>query len=176
MVLRSKQSSLYPNRIIFLQLFLIYNTGIDVGSSNGSEPQPSYETVATGWVSFSIITDTRVECDLGLSNPGIYSKLEYRKIQTLSGNQTENEEDWIELGIVSILIVNSTYAVQNSSFNFTFAMQNYSFNFTYSNKNPLVQYRLIQWEHGGGDCNCWGVVQDSWMIELENHSIPMQLQ
>ena len=164
MMLRSRQSLLSLNRIIFLHLLLIYNTGIDAGTSNGSELQPSYETVATGWVSFSIITDTREECDLGLTNPGIYSKLEYRKIQTLNGSQTENEEDWIELGIVSIPIVNSTYTVQN-----------FSFNFTYSNTNPLVQYRLIQWEHGGGDCNCWGVVQDSWMIELENHSIPMSL-
>ena len=163
-MLRSRQSSLSSNRIIFLQLFLICNTRIDASTSNESEPQQSYETVATGWVSFSIITDTRVECDLGLTNPGIYSKLEYRKIQTLSGSQAENEEDWIELGIVSIPIVNSTYTVQN-----------FSFNFTYSSTNPLVQYRLIQWEHGGGDCNCWGVVQDSWMIELENHSIPMQL-
>ena len=174
MMLRSKQSSLSLNRIIFLQLFLICNTGIDAGTSNESEPQPSYETVATGWVSFSIITDTRVECDLGLTNPGIYNKLEYRKIQSLNGSQAENE-DWIELGIVSIPIVNSTYTVQNSSFNLTYVVQNFSFNFTYSNTNPLVQYRLIQWEHGGGDCNCWGVVQDSWMIELENHSFPMPL-
>ena len=172
-MLRFRQPSL---SLIFLHLLLMYNIiGIDAGTSNGSEPQQSYETVATGWVSFSIITDTRVECDLGLTNPGIYSKLEYRKIQTLSGSQAENEEDWIELDTVSIPIVNSTYAVQNFSVNFTYTVQNFSFNFTYSNTNSLVQYRLIQWEHGGGDCNCWGVVQDSWMIELENHSIPMQL-
>ena len=68
MVFRSRQSLFSLNRMIFLHLLLIYNTGIDAGTSNGSEPQPSYETVATGWVSFSIITDTRVECDLGLTN------------------------------------------------------------------------------------------------------------
>lgn len=35
----------------------------------------------------------------------------------------------------------------------------------------LVQFRLVQWEHGGGYCNCWRLMPGGLLVEAEGNSI-----
>ena len=126
---------------------------------HGVDPTPLPATgtmlcavTANGTVSLSIITDTKPQCDVGLTNPGIYNKLEYRQVHA----SKEEDEDWRQLGVVSIPTVSSNHI-----------MKDFNFDFTYCNThNPLVQFRLIQWEHGGGDCNCWAI--NGWNVSIQN--------
>ena len=137
--------------IFFLHLFLFH--GVNATPMPTSDAvQESCAVIANGMVSLFIITDTKPECDVGLTNPGIYIKLEYRQVH-VSNSYTEEEEDWRNLGVASILTHN--------------VIVNFNFNFTYCNtNNPLVQFRLIQWEHGGGDCNCWAI--NEWNVNIQN--------
>lgn len=129
---------------------------------HASLPACGEATASAGVVSFSLATDTEEPCDTGLSNTGVFAVLDYRQIVNVS-----EQVAWIRLGEVSLPPLNgSTDCAINSSF---------SFNFTYNtttttstSAHPQVQFRLVQWEHGGGYCNCWGVVSDSLTVKTED--------
>ena len=123
----------------------------------------SRSEVAT--ISFAIITDTVAKCDIGLTNAGIYAVLEYRNLQ-------EDPITWEHVGVVSIPAPNSSQCQHNFSMDFTY-QHNSSSSSAEESQDALVQFRLLQWEHGGGFCNCWGIVSDSVRVRFgnETHSI-----
>lgn len=107
-------------------------------------------------ISFAITTDTTAICDTGLTNAGIYAVLEYRDLQ-------EDPVTWEHVGVVSIPAPNSSQCQHNMVFK-------YQQNSSSPAVEPRVQFRLLQWEHGGGFCNCWGIVSDSVRVRFGNET------
>lgn len=126
----------------------------------------SQTAAAVGTVSFVLVTNTISECDIGLSNGGI-AILEYRQLNLVGNGDNDDNSgkiSWKQL---------DKFHLPDAS-NYT---ANFTSNFTYDCKDlegdsPLVQFRLVQWEHGGGYCNCWGV-QGSWEVRAEEKHISL---
>lgn len=115
-----------------------------------------------GTISFSITSDTTAACDSGLTNAGIYAVLEYRHLQ--------DPTSWEQVGEISISAANSSSQCQHElAFNFTYP-QDFS-PAEVELGDVLVQFRLLQWEHGGGYCNCWGIVPGSCRVQTASHNI-----
>lgn len=132
---------------------------------------------ATGQIAFSLTTDTIPDCDTGLNNGGIYALLEFRQIANnqsggLSGGGVNEERSlWQQLDVISIPATNTTPCEHKFSSNFSYEMPaNASVE-----AGPLVQFKLVQWEHGGGYCNCWGIVPNSLFVEAEGLRISLGL-
>ena len=93
--------------------------------------------------------------NVGLTDTSV--QVQYREFTTSSSGQS----DWKTL--VSIPINGS----QNIS-----VMEN----MTLANSVKGVQFRLLQLEHGGGECNCWEVIQVQGRVNnsaslLNNHCL-----
>ena len=102
---------------------------------------------STVGISFNTSTNTGHCNDAGFLKAGIV--LEYRII-----DEENIESQWEKIDVIPI---NKTYSR--------------SFNFPSSElQDHLVQFRMLQWEHGGGVCSCWGIIQDSFMVHYEAHS------
>lgn len=126
-------------------------------ASTGSSTQ-------VGSISLAITTDTIARCDRGLTNAGIYAVLEYRYLR--------DSPRWERVDVIHIPTSESTLCQHNFTFNFTYEDPS-------DPSDPgelLVQFRLLQWEHGGGFCNCWGVVRGSFWVHTAQHSIPITQQ
>ena len=113
-------------------------------------------------VQFTLVTDTISSCDTGLTNAGIYAVLEYRLRDGMDGAVLP----WIRLNETSI-------PPGDCEQNFTFtcdislsALCNTG-EADREGDSPLLQFRLVQWEHGGGFCNCWGVKSNTWRVQVE---------
>ena len=138
--------------IIMVALMLV----IDYHGTNGTPMTSTSSTVndsagevSIGTVLFSILTDTAAECDVGLIHGGVRVNLEYRQI-----NGKENT--WMLIDVIQITNATNTH------------LHHFNSTFMYSNTLPLlIQFRLIQWEHNGGNCNCWGVASGNWTVEEE---------
>ena len=110
-------------------------------------------------VQFTLVTDTISSCDTGLTNAGIYAVLEYRLRDGMNGAVLP----WIRLNKTSI-------PPGDCERNFTFTSQFPDPQFPICNTGEggrLLQFRLVQWEHGGGFCNCWGVKINTWRVQVE---------
>jgi len=93
-------------------------------------------------------------CDRGLSNGGeVY--LQYRGTLPLTS--------WHTVGNVSLTTIKET----TEGCNFTQGVEG---RISEGNASQ-VQFRLLQAEHGGGMCNCWGVMAGrSWSVRMEGTS------
>jgi hypothetical protein len=110
-----------------------------------------------GTISFAITTDTTASCDIGLTNAGIYAVLEYRFLPP------EPTSSWQRVGVISIPPPNSSQCQHEISHNFSYAEQD----------PDRVQFRVVQWEHGGGYCNCWGIVPNTTSIRTTVYNISL---
>ena len=100
-------------------------------------------------------TNTGV-CDVGLTNPGIYLTLEYR--ETLLSQW----QGFFTISMSAKEVISCDY--KNISVDIPLGGGGGVLN--------SVQFRLIQMEHGGGYCNCWGLVPGSWTVQLDSHDVP----
>lgn len=116
-----------------------------------------------GSISFAITTDTIARCDSGLTNAGVYA--------VLCRNLKESSS-WDPVGEIAIPPITSDSPCQKE----------FSFNFTYPSLTTadsggfMVQFRLLQWEHGGGYCHCWGLVPESARVHTSQHDILLTQQ
>ena len=132
---------------------------------------------AVAQVSFSLRTDTTEECDTGLTNAGIFAVLDY---ELVSADDDEGESEgsvvtgWQRLDTVSTAS-SSPSGTSNSSSGTSCNTYSFSYNFTYQQEEegawPQVRFRLLQWEHGGGFCSCWGLVRNSFRVTLPDSSL-----
>ncbi len=105
-------------------------------------------------VSFSLATDTIAACDQGLTRPGINAALQRRQVE----RDSTDKYPWQTLGVVHIAASGSDTCQP--------------FSFKFNSTVDEVQFRLVQWEHGGGYCNCWGVVPGSWSVTVGGANVP----
>jgi len=101
-------------------------------------------------VSFALVTESVEVCDEGLTNGGVFAVLTLR---LGSGGEPAVYGEWLDGGIVNVS------SVPDGIDNFTL-----DFDWDLEPEAKWVQFRLVQWEHGGGYCNCWGVVPGSWSV------------
>ena len=173
MCMRRHQKMAFNHSALFCLLLLISR---DLGLANGhrfskplSRPRRSLQddNEVTGELSFSLSLHSTKDCDLGLTNGGLYSILEYRLLQS---KDPVGDSTWEEISVISISTENCTQCFHNFSRKFTYWKS------TDESIPSLVQFRLVQWEHGGGECNCWAVVPGSWVMRAENNSVQHLLQ
>ena len=104
-----------------------------------------------------VVTGNTADCNKGLTSPGdIY--LQYRQVLLLQPSS--------KTGPWNLFEVISLSNLSNSHHNFRFSVTVASGVFQGRPWSHL-QFRLIQLEHGGGYCNCWGVVASSWSVSGE---------
>lgn len=92
------------------------------------------------------------DCARGLTDPG-FIYLQYRGVELKSSRFRGpwNLLDTLNLSSSNVDILHR-YSQQHKLEN--------AMNFSH------LQFRLIQLEHGGGYCNCWGVVDQSWTVSI----------
>ena len=142
-------------------LLILINIIAEFHGSNGTPLTRTMENSAgdgetsssTSNVSLSITTKTVAECDVGLIHEGVHVNLEYRQVDGGDGDDDGTPllpAPWIPIGQITDSYFNSTFTYINRTSN-----------------GPLIQFRLIQWEHNGGNCNCWGIASGSWTVQTE---------
>ena len=100
-----------------------------------------------------VVMGNSEECKRGLTSPGdIY--LQYRTVLIKSSSET---------GPWNLFEVISLSNLSNSHHNFSFSVIVAGGEFQGGSRSYL-QFRIIQLEHGGGYCNCWGVQAKSWSV------------
>ena len=134
---------------------------------------------AVAQVSFSLRTDTTEECDTGLTNAGIFAVLDY---ELVSADDDEGESEgsvvtgWQRLDTVSTASGGTSSSSSSGTSSGTSCnTYSFSYNFTYQRAEegawPQVRFRVLQWEHGGGFCSCWGLVGNSFRVTLPDPSL-----
>ena len=146
----------------FLSLVMLAVLSLTEARSQRSIPQ------AFGSIALALSTDTTTTCDTGLTHGGVHITLEYRQVNLTS---EVNHSRWERLGVVNIPSSESNRC-----------QHHFSFNFSYMDRDRLsssqgeggqtgeelgMQFRLVQWEHGGGYCNCWALLPDSLLVDVE---------
>ena len=106
-------------------------------------------------VGFSLVTNTEKACNIGLTNQGVYLLLEYREISAEASMHSKGGlSPWKQLDTISIS--NQCIGCRHNISSVLMLRRLES-----------VQFRLIQFEHGGGCCNCWGLIPSSWTVQME---------
>lgn len=158
--------------IVMLVTSLDFNDGLDIRRKRAVSPETETLSRSVGRISFALTTDTTADCDRGLTNGGVYAILEYRLV--ILGNQTEENSNtslWHHLGVVSIPASSSSRCLHEFTFNVSYVRSCVSVNM-----EVYVQFRLVQWEHGGGYCNCWGLVPGNLQVETDGGILPLGLE
>lgn len=152
-----------------------------------SRSVPQGQETAVGQISFDLVTSTiSEECSRGHSNKGIYAILEYRQ---LNADENNINTAWKELDIIHLTVA-SNYTHFTSNFTYDdsasgdaveeddspngMELEESGMELEEGDRDPLVQFRLVQWEHGGGNCNCWWF-RGSWRVEAGKQPIPQEL-
>lgn len=110
-------------------------------------------------VSFTIITETEQCDDTGLLDVAAGVVVQYRTTDDQDTRPSESE--WKRIDVISI---NGTC---NRAFSYHLELE--------QERQELLQLRLLQWEHGGGFCNCWGVMEDSLLVRHAAYSTTLNL-
>ena len=120
---------------------------------------------AVGVISLAVTTDTVARCDVGLTNPGIHLLLQYRFL-----SEANADPAWQHLDLIAIPTPSASQCQYNFTSNFIFDEEDDLYD------RSLVQFRLLQWEHGGGYCNCWGIVPGSCIVTTAQHTVQLNHQ
>lgn len=160
--------------LLTLVTSLDFNDGHLTATRRKRATSQEVDTQPVGSISFALTTDTIANCDRGLTNAGVYAILEYRLVTMRNHSEDNNTNDsishsaWHHLGVVSIPASGSSLCLHEFSFNFSYVDQVCAL--------VSVQFRLVQWEHGGGYCNCWGLVPSSLQVKTEENITLLELE
>lgn len=169
----------------------------ECGASRNERSVPQGQETAVGQISFDLVTSTiSEECSRGHSNKGIYAVLEYRQLRQLNADENNLNTAWKELDIIHLTVAsNCTHFTSNFTYDGSASgdavedddspngmeleesdmeLEESGMELEEGDRDPLVQFRLVQWEHGGGNCNCWWF-RGSWQVEAGKQPILQEL-
>ena len=136
---------------VFSALFLAYICSYVPGEANAAS------NVSVNVSLTVVVMGNSEECKRGLTSPGdIY--LQYRTVLLISSTSSGT-------GPWNLFEVISLSNLSNSHHNFSFSVTVASGELQ-GRSHSYLQFRLIQLEHGGGYCNCWGVQAKSWSVVM----------
>ncbi len=108
----------------------------------------------------TLTTNSPENCGKGLTHNGVFVLVEYRLIET-------QPSPWTLLQSISLNATGLPIYTTARSIPICIMFHNHTVGFTKSQidiitpgnllPNDTIQLRIVQPEHGGGSCNCWGV-------------------
>ena len=129
---------------------------------------------AVGAISLAVATDTVARCDVGLTNSGIHLLLQHRFL-----SEANHDPAWEHLDLITIPTSSASQCQYNFTSNFTFNEDDDDDDDDEDDgfhDHTLVQFRLLQWEHGGGYCNCWGIIPGNCIVTTAQHTAQLNHQ